>query len=91
MGDVVMATRGRELALHNVIAGLGGRPITRDSLEALLASATRGELDELTFLDLGHGVVARERGRMATVRRSGPSAENVLRDLQILASMKEHS
>lgn len=91
MGDVVMATRGRELALHTVIAGLGGRPITRDSLESLLASATRGELDELTFLDLEHNVIARERERMAAVRRSGPSAENVLRDLQILASMKEHS
>jgi len=91
MGDVVMATRGRELALHNVIAGLGGRPITRASLEDLLAQAERGELDELTFLDLEHDVVTRERERMAAVRRSGPSAENVLRDLQILASMKEHS
>ena len=50
-----------------------------------------GEVAEPPFLDLEHDVVAREREGMATVRRSGPSAENVLRDLQILASMKEHS
>ncbi len=79
--DVAMATHGGDCILRTVVAGLGGRPITRDSLEGMLAAATRDELDPVTFLDLDHVVVARERARMARTRRSGPSAENVLRDL----------
>ena len=79
--DVAMATYGTDSLLRTVVAGLGGRPITRRSLEKMLANAAQGELDSLTFLDLDHGVVDRERTRMATTRRSGPSAENVLRDL----------
>lgn len=79
--DVAMALRGEEFELRSVIAGLGGRPITRKSLEELLGRAGRDELALLTFLDLDHGVVDRERARMRATRRSGPSAENVLRDL----------
>jgi pyruvate ferredoxin oxidoreductase alpha subunit len=66
--------------LRNVVAGLGGRSITRRSLEALIGDAVRGELAPLTFLDLDHAAVERERTRMAQTRRSGPSAENILRD-----------
>ena len=79
--DVAMATHGGDCSLRTVVAGLGGRPITRLALEEMLAAATRDELDPLTFLDLDHAVVERERARMADARRSGPSAENVLRDL----------
>jgi pyruvate ferredoxin oxidoreductase alpha subunit len=64
-----------------VVAGLGGRPITCRSLEGILETAGGDGLDVLTFLDLDHGVVERERARMTAARRSGPSAENVLRDL----------
>ncbi len=79
--DVAMATHESDCSLRTVVAGLGGRPITRASLEGMLAAATRDELDPVTFLDLNHAVVERERARMARTRRSGPSAENVLRDL----------
>ena len=40
----------------------------------------------LTFLDLDHGMIERERARITGTRRSGPSAENVLRDLGTVAS-----
>jgi len=84
--DVAMATHDADCSLRTVVAGLGGRAITRRSLEELLAAASRDELDSLTFLDLDHGIIERERARMTATRRSGPSAENVLRDLGTVAS-----
>jgi len=73
-------------AVHTVIAGLGGRVITRASLRSMLEQAIAGRLEPLTFLDLDHkivnGVLAREREQ----RRTGPIAENILRDLGIAAS-----
>lgn len=66
-----------------VIVGLGGRAVTRKSLRGLL---TRDELEPLTFLDLDTGLVERELARMSATRRSGPSPENMLRDLGITAS-----
>jgi pyruvate ferredoxin oxidoreductase alpha subunit len=79
--DVAMATHEGDCSLCTVVAGLGGRPITRRALEGMLSAAHRGELDPLSFLDLDHQVVERERLRMSATRRSGPSAENILRDL----------
>jgi pyruvate ferredoxin oxidoreductase alpha subunit len=79
--DVAMATHDADCTLRTVVAGLGGRPITRRSLEEMIAGAVRDELGPSTFLDLDLGVVERERARMSMTRRSGPSAENVLRDL----------
>ncbi|GAA3560094.1 pyruvate synthase subunit PorA [Nonomuraea rosea] len=64
--------------IHTVVAGLGGRPVTKASLHDLLAKA---DLGPLTFLDLDEALVARELARAARRRRSGPSAENMLRDL----------
>ena len=84
--DVAMATHDAGCSLRTVVAGLGGRAITRRSLEEMLAAASRDELDSLTFLDLDHGIIERERARMGATRRSGPSAENVLRDLGTVAS-----
>ncbi len=79
--DVAMATHDADCTLRTVVAGLGGRPITRRSLEEMIAAAVRDELGPSTFLDLDLGVVERERARISVTRRSGPSAENVLRDL----------
>jgi len=84
--DVAMATHDANLSLRTVIAGLGGRAITQRSLEALLADAAKDRLSPLTFLDLDHEIVERERSRMGATRRSGPSAENILRDLGTVAS-----
>jgi pyruvate ferredoxin oxidoreductase alpha subunit len=80
--DVALTIHDADCALRTIVAGLGGRPITRRSLEEMIAAAVRDELDPLTFLDLDHSVVERERARMSLARRSGPSAENMLRDLR---------
>jgi pyruvate ferredoxin oxidoreductase alpha subunit len=84
--DIAMATHGDDLTIHTVVAGLGGRAITQHSLEGMLVDATNGRLERLTFLDLDHGIIERERDRMTATRRSGPSAENILRDLGTIAS-----
>lgn len=76
------ALSGLHLDGHTVIAGLGGRPITRHSLRRLFTQAEQGELKQLNFLDLNWEVVNREVERARTTRRSGPIAENILRELR---------
>jgi pyruvate ferredoxin oxidoreductase alpha subunit len=84
--DVRVAVAGTESIVHTVIAGLGGRPITTSSLRRLLTSAVRGELPDITFLDLDRGLVERELQRRGSKRKSGPHAENLLRDLVAIAA-----
>jgi pyruvate ferredoxin oxidoreductase alpha subunit len=84
--DVRVALSGMDRAVHTVIAGLGGRPITTTSLHRLLRSAVAGELPEVTFLDLDRGLVERELARRGAKRKSGPHAENMLRDLGAVAA-----
>jgi pyruvate ferredoxin oxidoreductase alpha subunit len=74
---------GIQLKGYTVIAGLGGRPITKRSLLDLFASAARDELQELNFLDLNWDVVHRELERGRQQRRAGPTAENILRDVGV--------
>jgi pyruvate ferredoxin oxidoreductase alpha subunit len=47
----------------------------------MLDKAVADELPPLTFLDLDHDLVERELARERTERRSGPTAENILRDV----------
>lgn len=70
--------------VHTVVAGLGGRAVTKASLAGMLRAADR--LPPLTFLDLDRSLIDRELGRLAATRRSGPTAENLLRDLGAVAS-----
>jgi len=84
--DVSMAVAGLPVRTHAVIAGLGGRPITKEALTRLFETAAADALDALTFLDLDRGLVERELERMARRRRSGPTAENVLRDVGIVSA-----
>lgn len=79
--DIALVLSGRGIPIHTVIAGLGGRPVWAASLRTCFNEAVDATLSETTFLDLDEEVVAREVDRMAATRRSGPSAENVLRDL----------
>ncbi len=79
--DVATASPASGPDLATVVAGLGGRPITRRDVEGILERSARGTLPRLSFLNLDEDVVARERARMAASRRSGPFAENVLRDV----------
>ncbi len=84
--NVRMALSGIHLHGYTVIAGLGGRAITKSSLHRLFADAARDNLDPLTFLDLDHELVERELRRTRETRRSGPSAENMLRDIGVVAA-----
>jgi pyruvate ferredoxin oxidoreductase alpha subunit len=74
--NVRLALYGGDVPMHDVIAGLGGRPITSASLDAMLTDAAAGRLGPLTFLDLNHELVERE-----LARTTGPHAENMLSDL----------
>jgi pyruvate ferredoxin oxidoreductase alpha subunit len=78
---VQMALRGEPIAVHTVIAGLGGRAITRVSLKRVFAAAHSATLEELHMLDLDRNLIERELARSAEKRRSGPTASNLLRDV----------
>jgi len=62
--DVRLALQGTGVPVHDVIAGLGGRPVTAASLEPVVAQAAAGTLPDLMFLDLRHDVVERELARL---------------------------
>jgi pyruvate ferredoxin oxidoreductase alpha subunit len=86
--NVRLALSGSPARVYDVVAGLGGRAITKRSLHALLG-AVRGDAlapDQLHFLDLDRQLVERELARMALERRSGPHAENILRDVGVVAA-----
>jgi pyruvate ferredoxin oxidoreductase alpha subunit len=85
--NVHAALEGTGTTVRTVIAGLGGRPITKASLRTLFADGIADRLTEATtFLDLDRGLVNRELQRMLEHDRSGPHAENILRDLRAVAS-----
>ncbi|MCP5265746.1 MAG: pyruvate ferredoxin oxidoreductase [Burkholderiaceae bacterium] len=84
--DVRLALSGLHLHGYTVVAGLGGRAITKASLARTLRDAAADRLESLTFMDLDHDIVARQLEREAQVRRSGPIAENLLRDVGTIAS-----
>ena len=79
--DVRAATEGRPVHLHTVIAGLGGRAITRRSLRALFELAISGLLSDLHFLDLRTEVVEREFARARNGSPPGRHTEDILREL----------
>jgi len=70
----------RSVPVYDVIAGLGGRPITKASLTRVLKDAIAGDLGLTTFLDLDSRVVERVLAKESETRRSGPLAESVLRE-----------
>ena len=74
------AVRGMGIDNYEVIAGLGGRPITKASLHSMLDDLEAGTLPAQTFLDLDHELVDAELARENATRRSGPTAENIMRD-----------
>jgi pyruvate ferredoxin oxidoreductase alpha subunit len=84
--DVRTALAGRSGSVSTVVAGLGGRAVTKKSLCAMLTDACNETLPPMSFLDLDTGLVERELARMRATRKSGPSAENLLRDLGVTAS-----
>ena len=73
--NVRLALSGLPVPVFDVVAGLGGRPITKRSLHTLLADVLheRIEPNQLTFLDLDRELVQRELHRVSQSPRSGPA------------------
>ncbi len=86
--NVRMALRGLPVAVHTVIAGLGGRAITKVSLRRVFTEvhAQSESFAEPHFLDLNWQVVEKELARQAEQRRAGPTAENVLRQVNAIGT-----
>ncbi|HEX7658343.1 MAG TPA: transketolase C-terminal domain-containing protein [Pseudonocardiaceae bacterium] len=84
--NVRTALSGIASEVYTVIAGLGGRAITKESLNNLFRDAMADTLEPLTFLDLNRELIERQLERERLQRRSGPRAENVLRDVGAIAS-----
>lgn len=82
--NVHMTLHGSTLPIYTVIAGLGGRPITRASLRDLFLRAMDDDLEETEFLDLKRDIVERELAREQQMTRPGSIAENILRDMGIV-------
>ena len=78
---VALRNLPRRPRLHAVVAGLGGRPITRQSLHRLFRQAATEPWEGALFLDMNDRVVGREIHRAGKLRRSGPTAEAILRYL----------
>jgi len=79
--DMALRNLPRSPRLHSAVAGLGGRAITKVSLHKLFRRAQVQPWEGTHFLDLNAVVVSREIHGSRKKRRSGPTAENILRRL----------
>jgi pyruvate ferredoxin oxidoreductase alpha subunit len=84
--NVRMAVTGMGLKGYTVIAGLGGRAITKKSLHACFRQVEQDALEPTSFLDLDRKAVDKQLAREKARRRSGPVAEALLRDAGVVAS-----
>jgi pyruvate ferredoxin oxidoreductase alpha subunit len=82
----VRTTSNAADSVYTVIAGLGGRPITRASLARYFEEVEAGTAPTLTFLDLNRAAVDRALARERESRRSGPIAEALLRDVGLVTA-----
>lgn len=85
--NVRLALAGLPPVVYDIVAGLGGRPVTRRSLQGLVEDVDAGRIEpnRLHFLDLDRKLVEGELARLSDARRSGPHAENILRDVGVIA------
>jgi pyruvate ferredoxin oxidoreductase alpha subunit len=90
LGGIVSAnvrtSSGAPDSVYTVIAGLGGRPITRESLARIFREVEAGTAPALTFLDLNLAAVERALARERESRRSGPIAEALLKDVGLVTA-----
>ena len=84
--DVRMALNGLPIPVHTVIAGLGGRSISAESLKQMVRDARAERLREPCFLDLNEKVVDEELSRRSEQRRAGPLAEQLLRAVNAIGA-----
>ena len=84
--NVRLALSETPTRVYDVVAGLGGRPITKRSLRGLFAEAVEDRLEAQTFLDMDWDLVKRELERTQHGRTTGPHAESILRDVGTVAA-----
>jgi len=84
--NVKTALGANSRRVTTVIAGLGGRAITKAGLHRMLRDAVADRLDALHFMDLDWGLVNRQLERERARRRTGPAAEAILRDVGTVAA-----
>ena len=89
MMDVVCAVRDMALDVRSVIAGLGGRAITKASVAKIVRDAADGVLADTTFMDLDEDLVRRQLEREAATRLSGPLPEAIIHDVATRETSKE--
>lgn len=78
--DIEVAVRSlpHQPQVLSVVAGLGGRPVTRASLKAVFHKVKKEPWQGMHFLDLNQQIVDEELVHMNNVRQSGPMAENII-------------
>lgn len=78
--DIEVAVRSlpHQPQVLSVVAGLGGRPITRASLKEVFHKVKKAPWQGMHFLDLNQQIVDDELVHMNNVRQSGPMAENII-------------
>ena len=86
--DLRMALNDMPVRVHSAIAGLGGRPITRDNLRRMFLKGINDDMEEPHFHDVRMDVVERELARQAAQRLSGAAAANILKDLGAVSAAK---
>ncbi len=79
--EVKLALQGLPTIVDTVIAGLGGRAISKAAVIDTVKAACLEGLEEPHFLDLNWEAINRELTRQAEQRRSGPTPENLLREI----------
>ena len=84
--DVRMALNGLPIPVHTVIAGLGGRSISAESLKHMVRDARAERLSEPYFLDLNMRVVDEELARRQEQRQAGPLAEQLIRAVKAIGT-----
>ncbi len=86
--NVRLALQGLPVEVYDVVAGLGGRPVTMAAVRGLLDDVLADRIDPLGlhFLGLDTALVERELHRARGLDRPGPHAEHMLRDLGTVAS-----
>jgi pyruvate ferredoxin oxidoreductase alpha subunit len=77
--DVLAALVGLPVKVSTVVAGLGGRAITRAALRSVVSDVQEGRLEDFTFLGLDREVVDREFARTAGPHSVGVPTQNLLR------------
>ena len=86
--NVRLALSGLPTVVYDVVAGLGGRAITKRAVRALIGDVLAGgvEPNRLTFLDLDRGSHRAGVAAHDAEPAPGPHAENILRDIGIVGA-----